>query len=136
MATTKPRPKTKAAAGPDVLFIRVDPQLSQWIGDLADRTNRTRNEIAAAALAEFQEIMLAAQEMEAKLGSDYDPGDFIAMIGPSWCARLVPLGIAGPGMREAWRWFLREREAEARETAADRVSRAQRSSHAKGTASR
>jgi hypothetical protein len=134
MATTKPR--TKKLPGSEVLFLRLDPNLAQWLGSLAERSNRSRNELAAAALEEFQEILIVAQQLEAKLGAEYDPDDFLSIIGPAWCARLVNLGIAGAGMREAWRWFVREREAELRETVADRAARADRSSHAKGTVSK
>ena len=111
--------KSKSAAaenaGPDVLFLRIDPELAQWLASLSESTGKSRNELAGGALAEFREAVKLADEIKAGIPKGYVPDDYVAVLGASWVQRLIAMGLSDDLMRFVWRHYLATAECERQE---------------------
>jgi hypothetical protein len=118
MAKSKARSK-RVEEGSEVLYLRIDPALASWLGDLAESTGRSRNELGAAVLEEFREVMRMVAMVEN--ADDANPLFIVSVVGPAWVARLVSMGIASEAMKESWREWLSDQDRHQRILDADRT---------------
>lgn len=114
----KSKSSRRDQSGPDVLFLRVDPELGAWLASLAESTGKSRNELACGALAQFREVMAWVEKMR----SD-NRGDYVGTLGASWVSRLLAMGLGDEVMEWDWRDHLARWERLRKEIDEDRKGR-------------
>jgi hypothetical protein len=118
-------PETEPGGG--VVHIRVDREIKTGLAAIAAQTGKSSNDLAVGALAEFIEIMKTAGEIEAGLRTGkHHASDFLDLLGVFWINRLNAMGLAGIGMRAAWKMHLLDNQALIAEGVAGRSETAER----------